>query len=511
MQNTTQNILKWIGHTTLCALYVTITCTITDFIGIPIKSISDIIFIIMHWGIITTALFAILTIITLFGKKTFCIIYTFICFLSSILAYFRYTINFSLNTMILDVIFQNDINVSADMVTLPLILWVITISVIGFFVSRFRNKYNVEIKSKSTYIIFGITIIMSIILLNPNGRFARPICERIPFNIVNVTAKYISQHQEISAERPQQCTYANITNNDSTIVVVIIGEALRPANMSINGYRRKTTPKIEELNAISLDSIFSDFVYTNKSVPHLMTRASSDNPEIAYTERSFIDIYKVAGIKTATIANQDAEKPYVYFINEADTTIKSNQSKTVYNFDKWLDEDILPHYNNILNENNNKQLIVIHTIGSHWWYNSHYSNEYEIFKPTMRSRIVSNCDSMEIVNSYDNTVLYTDFIISEIIKPLQNKNAIMIYLSDHGEALGENNLWLHASDAEIMHHTAALIWMSNKYIENYPNKYNALLSNKQRKHKTDFLYHTVIDAGNISTDVLDIKLSLLNK
>jgi glucan phosphoethanolaminetransferase (alkaline phosphatase superfamily) len=118
---------------------------------------------------------------------------------------------------------------------------------------------------------------------------------------------------------------------------------------------------------------------------------------------------------------------------------------------------------------------------------------------------------MEVVNSYDNTVLYTDFIISEIIKPLQNKNAIMIYLSDHGEALGEDNLWLHASDAEIMHHTAALVWMSDKYIENYPNKYNAILSNKQKKYKTDFLYHTVIDAGNISTDVLDIKLSLLNK
>ena len=118
---------------------------------------------------------------------------------------------------------------------------------------------------------------------------------------------------------------------------------------------------------------------------------------------------------------------------------------------------------------------------------------------------------MEIVNSYDNTVLYTDFIISEIIKPLQNKNAIMIYLSDHGEALGEDNLWLHASDAEIMHHTAALVWMSKKYIELYPNKYNALLLNKTQKHKTDFLYHTAIDAGNIKTDVLDSTLSLLNK
>ena len=63
----------------------------------------------------------------------------------------------------------------------------------------------------------------------------------------------------------------------------------------------------------------------------------------------------------------------------------------------------------------------------------------------------------------------------------------MIYLSDHGEALGEDNLWLHASDAEIMHHTAALVWMSDKYIENYPNKYNAILSNKQKKYKTSYI------------------------
>ena len=127
----------------------------------------------------------------------------------------------------------------------------------------------------------------------------------------------------------------------------------------------------------------------------------------------------------------------------------------------------------------------------------------------MQSRIVSNCDSMEIVNSYDNTVLYTDYILSEIIKPLQNKNAIMIYLSDHGEALGENNQWLHASESEVMHHTAAMVWMSNKYIKNYPDKYNALLYNQSNKQKTDFLYHTTIDAGNISTDVLDSTLSLL--
>lgn len=504
------NIIKWIGHVIMCALYISLSCTTTDFLTTPIKSVADIAFVIMHWSTITIALFTFLTLISLINKYLFSTLYTILCLFSAILAYFRYTINFSFNTMILDIVFQNDIVVSADMITLPLIIWIITISVIGYFISTYRKKYTINLKLGTTYVIIFIALTLSTILFNPNGRFARPICERIPFNIINVTTKYISQRQEIMTERPRQCKYANIINQDSITVVVIIGEALRPANMSINGYYRHTTPNIERLKVISLDSVFSDYVYTNRSVPHLMTRATSTNPQIAYKERSFIDIYKAAGIKTTTITNQDAEKPYVYFINEADSVIKSNQSKTVYNFDKWLDEDILPHYNNILNKNYKQQLIVIHTIGSHWWYNSHYSNEYEIFKPTMRSRIVSNCDSMEIVNSYDNTVLYTDFIISEIIKSLQNKNAIMIYLSDHGEALGENNLWLHASESEIMHHTAAMIWMSKKYIELYPNKYEALLLNKTQKHKTDFLYHTAIDAGNIKTDALDSTLSLLN-
>jgi glucan phosphoethanolaminetransferase (alkaline phosphatase superfamily) len=395
------------------------------------------------------------------------------------------------------------------MITLPLVLWIISITTIGYFISSLNKKYSIK-KEKKISIIFTIALatILAFILLWPGGRFARPICERIPFNIFSVTSKYIAQQQEIAKIRPQQCTYANRTTEDSTIVVVVIGEALRPANMSINGYHRKTTPCIEQLGVISLDSIYSDFTYTNRSIPHLMTRATTDNTAIAYTERSFIDVYKVAGYHTTTIANQDAEKPYIYFIEEADTVIKSNQSKTVYNFDKWLDEDILPHYNRILNKNFKHQLVVIHTIGSHWWYNAHYSSEYEKFAPTMQSRIVSNCDSIEIVNSYDNTVLYTDYIISEIIKPLLNKNAIMIYISDHGEALGENNMWLHANESEIMHHTAALVWMSDRYKSNNKTKHSFLLQKQHKKQKTDFVYHSVIDAANIKTDVIDKELSI---
>ena len=131
------NIFKWIGHMILCALYIALTCTITDFLSTPIKSFSDIVFVLLHWSTITIALFSILTLISLINRYLFSAIYTIFCFLSAILAYFRYTINFSFNTMILDIVFQNDIVVSADMITIPLILWVIIISIISILLAIF--------------------------------------------------------------------------------------------------------------------------------------------------------------------------------------------------------------------------------------------------------------------------------------------------------------------------------------------------------------------------------------
>ena len=82
-----------------------------------------------------------------------------------------------------------------------------------------------------------------------------------------------------------------------------------------------------------------------------------------------------------------------------------------------------------------KKLIILHTIGSHWWYNLHYTKEYEVYKPVLKSKIIAYCTDEEIRNSYDNTILYTDYILSEIIDKLKDKNAVLIFVSDHGDAL----------------------------------------------------------------------------
>lgn len=132
-------------------------------------------------------------------------------------------------------------------------------------------------------------------------------------------------------------------------------------------------------------------------------------------------------------------------------------------FDQWLDEDILPYYNRIIDSEYSKKLIILHTIGSHWWYNLHYTKEYEVYKPVLKSKIIAYCTDEEIRNSYDNTILYTDYILSEIIDKLKDKNAVLIFVSDHGEALGDDSFYLHGilSSGHVPY--GKFVWWSEKY------------------------------------------------
>lgn len=500
------NWLHWIIHSILSAVFIGIF-TISDFWGTPLNSIQDYSIIFLHWSSIIFALICANLILTILPYRVFVFVFTTITFISSILAFYRYTMNFTLNTMIIDIIFQNDLSISADMLDWPIFIWVPLAVFFGILIANLRKKYTIRFKNRWTIGTVLIASIILFLLLMPSSSFSRPILNRIPFNIIEMTTKYISERQDISKERPRVFKTAEAPS-DSITVVFIIGEALRPSNLHINGYQRENTPNIERLGVISFDSIWSDYVYTNRSVPHILTRADAQFPNRAYTERSFIDVFNAAGFNTMFIGNQDAEKPYAYFTKEAHTNIFVNLSKGVYNYDKWLDEDILPAYQAKLVKNNKQQLFVLHTIGSHWWYNVHYSDSFEIYKPVMKSRIVSSCDSMEIVNSYDNTVAYTDWFISQIIEPLQNLNAICIFLSDHGEALGENGQWLHASESTMMNWTATFVWMSDKYKENYPIYFQNINQNQHQFYKTDFLFHSIIDAAHIQTDILDTTLSI---
>jgi len=172
---------------------------------------------------------------------------------------------------------------------------------------------------------------------------------------------------------------------------------------------------------ILLDVFIRNTPIQPKSATIILTRADSANIEVAFTESSFIPLFKRCGFSTAWISNQDPADTYVGFINECDTTIYAHPEKSVYNYNNWLDEDLLFYTDKLLSKEYARNLFVLHVIGSHWYYNNHFSKKCELFKPVTQSRIIAQCSPEEIINSYDNTAVYTDYFLDKLIIQLENK------------------------------------------------------------------------------------------
>ncbi len=235
------------------------------------------------------------------------------------------------------------------------------------------------------------------------------------------------------------------------------------------------------------------------------------NPDYAYEAQSFITLFKKAGFKTAWLSNQDQCGTYVYFMHEADTLVMANSSTSLYSFNKWLDSDLLPVIDNYLSSSAEPlKLAVIHSIGSHWWYKSHYNDAEAVFKPEIDSRIVSELTREQMVNSYDNTIIATDNFISELINKVRGTNAVILFISDHGEALGEDGHYLHAEFYEHVDNPASFVWYSDIYAKKNPDKIRALKVNATKGWETTDMFHTALDAAGISTSVLDKKSSLFS-
>lgn len=495
--------IRYLLFSLASAFYVALTFTSADFLMMPFHTLRDIVIVGMQWAVLFVALnFLMLALAS--HRLLYALIFPPLVLLSSVLAYFRLTMNAVLTPMLLDVTFDNDLRTSADMVTPILILVVLASTLIAILFARYRWK-RIEAPRAAIAFLAGCALLCGMLQVDA---FERPISERIPFNIYYTAEKYFEEKEALTQERADLSQGA-VCRTDSALVVLVIGESLRPDHLSINGYERNTTPRLAKEDVISFPSIYTEQTYTMRSIPHLLTRADSSDYDRAYREKSFIHIYNSCGYTSWWLANQEASSTFVSFMHECDTLKSVNIEKSAYTYDKWLDADLLPLFDQALAAPGARKLIILHTIGSHWWYNSHFTPEFAPFQPIVQSRVISSCTDEEIRNSYDNTIVYTDYFLSLLIQRLKPRDAILIYQSDHGEALGENGVYLHAAETPEAHRAACFIYMSPAYQQAHPDAYPNAKRNSRTPYRTDHLFHTMLDAGSIETPYRDESLSLL--
>lgn len=492
----------------LTTIYFCIVFIGTDFYKTPHKDFKDLLMLIFQWVVVSIATFGLLYLLSI-QKTVFKICFPLLVFLCSILAYFRFALGISLTPNLLQSVLDNDLKTSLDLINIPLVLFVLVNLTIAIFICRYRiNKISIYKP--------GIHSIVAVIILFFTGithsRITAPVQHRIPFSIAYSIKNHLVNRRVIQSNRPDLSKDAS-TDMDSLIVVYVQGESLRADHLHLNGYNRQTTPLLEKDSAISFSQIYNPYTTTDESVPYILTNADSAHPEFADNHRSFISYFNSCGFDSYWIANQEPASAFIYFTREAHHFEHINNGKTVYNFEpySWLDVQMDSSFHVALQAVAKNKLIILHAIGSHWWYKAHYTKDKEVFKPVIESRNIPSSTRSQLINTYDNTVLETDYFLDGLIQQLKEKKAILIYLSDHGEALGEGGHWLHGTDAIPVHHPAAIVWLSDKYKKEFPERAIILKANKDKHFNSAFLFHSILDAAMIKTRIFEPQFSIFRQ
>ncbi|HTQ99966.1 MAG TPA: phosphoethanolamine--lipid A transferase [Candidatus Acidoferrum sp.] len=300
----------------------------------------------------------------------------------------------------------------------------------------------------------------------------------------------------LEAKRMAQGTRRNL-------VILVVGEAARADHFSLNGYGRKTNPLLAAQDVISFTNVVSCGTATAYSVPcmfSLSDRTDFDLRDAATTE-NVLDVLKHAGVAVLWRDNNSDSKgvakavEFQDFQHSPPNTACDVECRDVGMLD-GLDDWIAAHPTGDI-------AIVLHQMGMHGpSYFKRYPPEYARFQPTCLTKQLEQCRPEEIVNSYDNAILYTDFFLSETINFLRKHDdfaTAMFYMSDHGESLGENGIYLHGMPfllaPEAQKHVAALLWFG----PHYPVDRALLKQRIAHEYSHDEYFHTVLSLLQIAT------------
>lgn len=415
----------------------------------------------------------------------------------AVVSFYRYIFHVTITPMIIDATLHTNPEEALGVISWQLVAWVIINLGIAALLCFVRFK---KIHLTYKWIHALVAIFLGTCYYSFNDRLRNSLNQRFPYIIIYNLREYNSLKQSISENRSIP-PYRVTEIPDSITVVIILGEAARADHLQINGYSRETTPRLSmRNNVVSFPNIYSEHTHTLASLPYILTRADSINSEYKVTETSFVSVMRQEGFSTAWISNQDLGSTFTSFISECDTSIFVNAGKSAYVFSQWLDEDLLFSLDSQEKQSSARNLYILHTIGSHWYYNNHVPATQYFFEPVTNNRLVTNNSIEQIVNSYDNTIRYMDYIVDTIIARFNDKNAIVFYQSDHGEALGEDDFFLHANDAESAKHPACIIWYSDRYAETYPDKVRELRNHQYNKYKTDYFFYSVLYSVGIEAE-----------
>ncbi|ABM03271.1 phosphatidylethanolamine:Kdo2-lipid A phosphoethanolamine transferase [Psychromonas ingrahamii 37] len=317
----------------------------------------------------------------------------------------------------------------------------------------------------------------------------------------------------------QDASLENSSNDKPTLMILVVGETARSQNIFYNGYARNTNPHTQDMGIISFQDVSSCGTATAHSLPCMFSNMNRSNYDKnrAITQDNALDVISHAGVDMLWIENDGGDKRVAD--NFSKIEIAAEDSPELCDAGSCYDEVLLQNLDEKIQKNKGNQLIALHIKGSHgptYW--QRYPESKARFTPACNQSDIEHCSDQEIVNVYDNTLVYTDYIIAQTIKKLteysKQYNVALMYISDHGESLGENGLYLHGAPYMIAPEEQTQVpwfmWLGNGYAAAKGIDKQCLLdkaNNDTFSH--DNLFHTLLGFYGVDSTAKDSQLDII--
>lgn len=433
----------------------------------------------------------------------------FLFITGSISSYYIFSFKIIPTLTVIESVFATNTQEVLELLSVKLIIWIIfNLTILFYIIKKLCIKYNQNnILHKILCMILICYIIFFTILSKKKAGYAN---NYLPF--IYLRNAYLYGENKIfpqkSIDISRDFEFFDQSNED-IIGVLVIGESARYDHFSINGYERETTPNLKKIPNLWSFQATSCANGTFRSISCMLSRHEGDVFSTKPIETSIISVLKKLSFNPLWIGTQSILGYYPKIHNiyeETQAFMIPNISSSIKTSD--YDEKLLPFFKAALKE---RSFIILHTNGSHWKYHNRYPNEFTNFSPVCKTNGDHlSCKKDELINSYDNSILYTDFILDKLISFLKDKNAFLIYVSDHGESLGENGVFYHGSENFVkeQYDIPFIIWASDKFIENNPSFKHHIENNIPKLINHDYIFHSILGCLNINSTILNKSLSL---
>ena len=315
-----------------------------------------------------------------------------------------------------------------------------------------------------------------------------------PWSYLVNTVRVISSNHDEQAEETR-LPDGRIADEEKAVVVLVIGESARKANFQLYGYQRPTNPLLSKQAGLKVYQATSCATYTTAGTKAILEPKNSDELYELLPNYAFR-----TGVDVAWRTSNWGEPPIHIDEYLTDTELAGLYPDENADFDGILFKGLRER---IASSKKNKVLIVLHTSTSHGpKYADKYPKEFEVFKPVAKSVEEGEANVNLLVNAYDNTILYTDYLLDGLINTLRSLDgwhSAMIFISDHGESLGENKIFMHGLPMrlapKVQYEIPFLVWTSENF-RDYKSHSEQSLPAILEQH---YVFHSVLNLLSIQS------------